>query len=308
MERSGMRGLRERGEAVPDFASLIRATEAIMTIQDISRVGLIGLGKMGLPMGRHLAQRGFDVAGYDVALPALKAAAAAGMQPVNSPKAVAAASDLVIVVVGFDSEVEAVMFGDNGVLAGAADGTIVAIASTIAPQTMLRIAKRLPATPKIALLDIPLCRGEGPAQSGELLIMGGGDKAAFDACRPVFAAFANAVYHLGPVGAGQVGKMVNNLILWACISANEEGFKLAASLGVDREALRAALLDSSAGNWSLATRPEERPMPWAEKDMTIVLKEADAAHLVLPLCGVVKETIKAVKHERGWPTPKAPAA
>jgi 3-hydroxyisobutyrate dehydrogenase-like beta-hydroxyacid dehydrogenase len=160
--------------------------------------------------------------------------------------------------------------------------------------------------PGITLLDIPLCRGEGAAQEGKLLIMGGGDKAAFDACRPAFAAFADAVFHLGPAGAGQVGKMVNNLILWACISANEEGFKLARTLGVDRETLRAALLDSSAANWSLATRPEEKPMPWAEKDMTIVLKEADAARLSLPLCGVVKEVIKSVKIERNWPTPRGP--
>ena len=174
-------------------------------------------------------------------------------------------------------------------LAGARDGSVIAVASTIAPQTMQRIAAKLPASPKVALLDIPLCRGEGPAQEGKLLIMGGGDRAAFDACRPAFAAFATSIHHLGPVGAGQVGKMVNNLILWACISANEEGFKLAHKLGVERETLRAALLDSSAGNWSLETRPEERPMPWAEKDMTIVLKEADAARLSLPLCGVVKE-------------------
>jgi len=274
--------------------------------QDIRRVGIIGLGKMGLPMGRHLVQKGFAVTGYDVALSALKAAASAGMQAVNSPKAVAAASDLVIVVVGFDSEVETVMFGENGVIAGAGDGLIVAVASTIAPATMQRIASRLPKSPRIVLLDTPLCRGEGPAQTGELLIMGGGDRAAFEACRPAFSAFANSIHHLGPVGAGQVGKMVNNLILWSCISANEEGFKLAQKLGVEREALRTALLESSAANWSLATRPEEKPMPWAEKDMTIVLKEADAARLVLPLCGVVKETIKSVKHERNWPTPKAP--
>jgi len=277
-----------------------------VSTREIKRVGVIGLGKMGLPISRHLHARGFTVVGYDVTLAALKAAAAAGVQPVNSPKAVAATTDLVIVLVGFDQEVEAVMFGDNGVLGGAADGTIVAIASTIAPRTMKKIAARLSAKPAITLLDIPLCRGEGPAQEGKLLIMGGGDKAAFDACRPAFAAFADSVFHLGPAGAGQVGKMVNNLILWASISANEEGLKLGQALGVDREALRKALLDSSAANWSLATRPEERPMPWAEKDMSIVLKEADAARLSLPLCGVVKETIKAVKTERGWPMPKSP--
>jgi 3-hydroxyisobutyrate dehydrogenase len=275
-----------------------------VSTREIKRVGVIGLGKMGLPIGRHLSAKGFTVVGYDITLAAIKAAAAAGVQPVNSPKAVAATTDLVIVLVGFDSEVEAVLFGENGVVAGASDGTIVAIASTIAPRTMKKIAARLPA--KLTLLDIPLCRGEGPAQAGKLLIMGGGDKAAFDACRPAFATFADSVFHLGPAGAGQVGKMVNNLILWTSISANEEGLKLGQALGVDREALRAALLDSSAANWSLATRPEEKPMPWAEKDMTIVLKEADAARLSLPLCGLVKETIKSVKAERGWPTPKSP--
>src|SRR5437867_3602115 len=277
-----------------------------MSTQEIKRVGVIGLGKMGLPMARRLAERGFAVIGYDVALAALKAAAGAGVQPVNSPKAVAATSDLVIVVVGFDQEVEAVMFGENGLLAGASDGAILAIASTIAPRTMKKLTARLPAKPAVTLLDIPLCRGEGAAQEGKLLIMGGGDKATFDACRPAFQAFADSILHLGPAGAGQVAKMVNNLILWASISANEEGLKLGAALGVDREALRAALLDSSAANWSLATRPEEKPMPWAEKDMSIVLKEADAVRMSVPLCGVVKEVIKTVKLERNWPTPKSP--
>jgi 3-hydroxyisobutyrate dehydrogenase-like beta-hydroxyacid dehydrogenase len=277
-----------------------------VTPNDIRRVGLIGLGKMGLPMARHLMRRGFTVAGFDVSEGAMENAAEAGVATALSPQAVAAASDLIIIAVGFDQEVEAVIFGERGVLSGTRDGSVIAVASTVAPQTMQRIAARLPASPKVALLDIPLCRGEGPAIEGKLLIMGGGDRAAFDACRPAFEAFANSIYHLGPVGAGQVGKMVNNLILWACISANEEGFKLAHKLGVERETLRAALLDSSAGNWSLETRPEERPMPWAEKDMTIVLKEADAARLSLPLCGVIKEVIKTVKFERNWPTPKSP--
>jgi 3-hydroxyisobutyrate dehydrogenase-like beta-hydroxyacid dehydrogenase len=273
--------------------------------EDVRRVGLIGLGKMGQPMARLLRRRGFTVAGFDVDEAAMEAAAAHGVQTALSPQAVAAASDLVIIAVGFDAEVEAVMFGERGILAGARDDSVIAIASTVAPHTMQQIAARLPAKPAVTLLDIPMCRGEGAAQEGKLLIMGGGDKAAFDACRPVFAAFADAVFHLGPLGAGQVGKMVNNLILWACISANEEGFKIAHALGVERETLRAALLESSASNWSLSTRPEEKPMPWAEKDMTIVLAEADAARLSLPLCGVVKEVVKTVKFERNWPTPRA---
>jgi 3-hydroxyisobutyrate dehydrogenase len=272
---------------------------------DIKRVGLIGLGKMGLPIGRHLVARGFEVAGYDSSLAAVKAAAGAGLQPVNSAKSAATASDLVIIAVGFDSEVEAAMFGDNGAMAGATDGTIIAIASTVAPRTMQKLASRC-ADRAVTLLDIPLCRGEPAAEAGKLLIMGGGDTAAFDRCRPVFAAFADAVFHLGALGAGQVGKMVNNLILWASICANEEGLGLARTLGVDAEALRAALLSSSGANWALQARPEERPMPWAEKDMAIVLAEADAVRLSLPMCGVVKEVIKSVKIARGWPAPPAP--
>lgn len=275
-------------------------------MKDIRNVGMIGLGKMGLPMARLLRERGFAVTGYDVALSTLKTASGLGIQVVNSPKAVAAASDLTIVVVGFDSEVEAVMFGDNGALAGAADGSVIAIASTVAPATMRKLQRRCANRPAVALLDIPLCRGEQAAERGKLLIMGGGDKAAFDACRPAFAAFADSVFHLGPLGAGEVGKMVNNLILWACISANDEGLKLGNKLGVDRDVLREALVASSASNWALASRIEEQPMPWAEKDMTIVLKEADHLRMSVPLCGVVKEVVKTVKFEHNWPTPHAP--
>jgi 3-hydroxyisobutyrate dehydrogenase-like beta-hydroxyacid dehydrogenase len=275
-------------------------------MKDIRNIGIIGLGKMGLPMARLLRERGFTVAGYDVALPALKAAAAMGVQAVNSPKAVAAASDLVIVVVGFDSEVGTAIFGDNGVLAGATDGSVIAIASTIAPATMRKLERRAASRPAVKLLDIPLCRGEQAAERGKLLIMGGGDKDAFDACRPAFAAFADSVFHLGPLGSGQVGKMVNNLILWACISANDEGLKLGNKLGVERDALREALVASSASNWALASRIEEQPMPWAEKDMTIVLKEADRLRMSVPLCGVVKEVVKTVKFEHNWPTPSEP--
>jgi 3-hydroxyisobutyrate dehydrogenase-like beta-hydroxyacid dehydrogenase len=171
---------------------------------------------------------------------------------------------------------------------------------------MRKLARRCASRPAVSLLDIPLCRGEQAAERGKLLIMGGGDKDVFDACRPVFAAFADAVFHLGPLGSGQVGKMVNNLILWACISANDEGLKLGNKLGVERDALREALVASSASNWALASRIEEQPMPWAEKDMSIVLKEADRLRMSVPLCGVVKEVVKTVKFERNWPTPREP--
>ena len=266
-------------------------------------MGVIGLGKMGGPIAGHLVDKGFAVTGFDVERDALDAAAAKGIDAAKSLGELASSSDLVIVLVGFDSEVEEVLFGAAGVIANAKPGAIIAVASTIAPRFMESLAARV-AGRDVELLDITLCRGEKPAREGKLLIMGGGGAAAFERCRPAFESFADAIFHLGPLGAGQVGKMVNNLILWTCISGNSEAMKLAEKLGVPAARLREALLQSSAANWALEVQAQDNPMPWAEKDMTIVLKEADDARLSLPLCGVVKEVIKGIKLDKGQGIPR----
>jgi 3-hydroxyisobutyrate dehydrogenase-like beta-hydroxyacid dehydrogenase len=269
-------------------------------------VGIVGLGKMGLPMARHLAQKGFDVTGFDVNPAAAAKARAVGAKIVRSPAQVAAASDLVIVIVGFDSEVNEALFGSNGIMEGARPGLTVAIASTISPSTMRDLPERAARSRKrVTFIDAPLCRGEPAAEAGELLLLGGGDKIAFERCRPAFETFSSSIHYLGGLGAGQAGKMVNNLILWACISVNDEGLKLAAALGVEQEPLRQALLQSSARNWALEMHLVDLPMPWAEKDMSLVLHEADDARVSLPLCGVIKEVIKGIKIERGQPYPRA---
>jgi 3-hydroxyisobutyrate dehydrogenase-like beta-hydroxyacid dehydrogenase len=271
----------------------------------IRSVGLLGLGKMGAPMARHIASKGYAVVGYDPARAACDQAAAQGTKIAGSPREVAHASDVVIVVVGFDSEVEQALFGRDGIVAGAKRGLVVALGSTVAPRYARRLSERL-AEKGIVLLDIPLARGEAAALKGELLVYGAGDEAAFEACRPVFGAFASHVFHLGPAGAGQVGKMVNNLILWACIAANDEGLRLGQALGVDPKRLSEALHHGSAQNWAMDTQAERSGMPWAEKDMSIVLHEADAARLSLPLCGTVKETIKGLKIRLGLGMPEEP--
>jgi 3-hydroxyisobutyrate dehydrogenase-like beta-hydroxyacid dehydrogenase len=271
----------------------------------IRTVGLLGLGKMGAPMARHIAAKGYAVLGYDPVAAAREQAAAQGAKIAGSPREVAQASDLVIVVVGFDSEVEQAVFGPEGIVAGAKRGLVVALGSTVAPRYARRLAERL-ADKGVVLLDIPLARGEAAALKGELLIYGAGDAGAFEACRPVFGAFASNIFHLGPAGAGQVGKMVNNLILWACIAANDEGLRLGEALGVDPRRLTEALHHGSAQNWAMDTQAERSGMPWAEKDMSIVLHEADLARLSLPLCGAVKEAIKGVKIRLGLGMPEAP--
>ena len=274
-------------------------------MKPIETVGILGLGKMGGPIAGHLLARGFKVIGYDPAARAREQAAAMGARGAASARELAQASDLVIVVVGFDSEVEDVLFGKDGVLQGARPGLIVALGSTVAPRYSTRLAARL-ARRELVLLDIPLARGEAAATAGKLLIYGAGDADAFELCRPVFGAFASDIFHLGPAGAGQVAKMVNNLILWACIAVNDEGLRLGRALGVDPKRLCEALRHGSAQNWAMDTQAERSGMPWAEKDMSIVLEEADRARLSLPLAGTVKETIKGLKIRMGLGMPEIP--
>lgn len=269
-------------------------------------IGIIGLGAMGRPMARHLIAKGFAVTGCDPRAVACDQAAALGVVVAAHPRAVAEASDAILVVVGFDKEVEKVVFDGDGILAGARPGLILGMGSTIAPSYARKLAERL-AGRGLVLLDMALTRGEPYAEAGTMLILGGGDKAAFEACQPVFRCFASDVFHLGAFGAGQVGKMVNNLILWACMSANDEGLRLGEALGVDQEAMRAALIHSSAENFALTARADARPTPWAEKDMSIVLQEADAARLSVPLSGLVREMIKEFKRRKGYPTPSVDA-
>ena len=272
----------------------------------IKRVGVIGLGKMGHPMARHLLRGGHAVAAYDVEPPAVRKAVELGATACANPREVAAQSELTIIVVGFDNEVLGVLHGENGVLAGAGPSAVIAVASTVYPETMKRIAADAGKIGKgISVLDIPLCRGEPAAEAGKLLMLAGGDEAVLARCRPVFSCFADDIFLLGGHGAGQVGKMINNLLLWASVCANHEGLKLAAAHGVEPERLRQALLKSSGRNWALETWVQARPMPWAEKDMAIVMHEADAARLSLPLSGVIREVIKTVKRELGATTPVA---
>jgi 3-hydroxyisobutyrate dehydrogenase-like beta-hydroxyacid dehydrogenase len=274
-----------------------------MAESEISQVGMIGLGKMGLPMTRHLLRKRFSVIGFDRDPEAVRQLTQLGGRAAGDCAEVAANSQLVIVVVGFESQVDEVLFGDRGVIAGAPDSLVVTIAST-APPSYVRALPSRAGKPSIAFLDTPLTRAERAAEEGTLLILGGGDKSAFDRCRPAFQTFASDICYLGALGAGQIGKMINNFVLWSCTSANYEGLKFARTLGVDPEQLREALGKSTAQNWAMSSRSDERSAPWAEKDMMIVLKEADIARVSIPLAGVVKEVIKGFKIEQGHPMPR----
>ena len=270
-----------------------------MDSQPIASVSVVGLGKMGNAVARNLAKGGFRVRGFDIDANARATAAAGGVVAGSSPADVARDTDLIIVLTAFEHQVEDVLFGVNGIVGAAPPGAIIAIAATISPSMMKDMARRIEAAGLVPL-DTPLCRPEHAAEAGQLLITGGGDLQAFERCRPAFSTFATDIFHLGPAGCGETGKMVNNLILWSCLVANHEGLALGEKFGVDREAMREMLLKSSGDNWALRERINFLPMPWpwAEKDMMIVLHEADNMRLSVPLCGTVKEVVKGIKIAR----------
>ena len=267
------------------------------------KLAWIGLGVMGYPMAGHLARAKHELTVYNrTRAKADKWVKEYGGRAVATPREAAAGADIVFSCVGNDNDLRAITLGADGAFADMRKGAIYVDHSTVSAN----VARELEQTARAAgfqFLDAPVSGGQAGAEKGILTVMVGGDAQAFDACKPALESFASSIFHLGQLGAGQVGKMVNNMILWSCISANFEGFKLAQALDVDLDRLRTALIDSSASNWALQTQIDRFPMPWAEKDMRIVLSEADHLRLSVPLCGVVTEVVKSVKRERGWPTP-----
>jgi 3-hydroxyisobutyrate dehydrogenase-like beta-hydroxyacid dehydrogenase len=258
-------------------------------------VAVIGLGKMGLPMARNLHAAGFRVVGFDVSAAQSARAAELGIEIVPTPAEAARRSATALVVVGFDDQAtEVVAAPETGLLAGAGGGYVVAMCSTVESTTAIALGE-LSAKAGAVLVDATLCLGEPAAEDASMLIMCGGDDAALDRIDPVLATVGKDIYRLGGVGAGQIGKMLNNYLLWNSVVANYEALRLGGRLGLDLEALRQSLMLSSGNNWALETWLRARPMPWAEKDMRIVMQHADDAALPLPNAGLVREEIEAIK-------------
>jgi 3-hydroxyisobutyrate dehydrogenase-like beta-hydroxyacid dehydrogenase len=258
-------------------------------------VAVIGLGKMGMPMARNLRTAGYHVVGFDVSAEQVAKAAELGIETAESPADAARRTVLALVVVGFDDQaMQVVSDPDTGLLAGARAGFVIAMCSTVestTSTTLAAVAEKV----GVVLIDATLCLGEPAAEDASMLIMCGGADAVLDRIDPVLRTVGKDIYRLGDVGAGQVGKMLNNYLLWNSVVANHEALRLGGRLGLDLEALRQSLMLSSGNNWALETWLRSRPMPWAEKDMRILLQHADDAALPMPNAGLVREEIKAIK-------------
>ena len=257
------------------------------------RVGIVGAGRMGLAMLRHLVKKGYAVTVCDISDKQREVARGLGATVVSTPAEVGKASDIVILGVGYDDEVEDVVFGNNGLLESMPRGSIIAVSSTAKPDNMKALAERV-AVKGIEVMDAPICRGRFAADSGTLLALVGGKPEVVERARPVYATFASDFVHLGEVGNGQVGKAINNMMLWFNACGVMEAGRLAEKTSVDMVKLRDALLTSSAASDSLKEW-DRVSFTWAMKDMQIVSDMTDKAGLSLPLTGAIKEVVKEAR-------------
>ena len=254
------------------------------------RVGIIGPGRMGLAMLKHLKNSDYDVTVYDVSEDQLQSAIEAGGIGARSPREVAEQSDYVIVGVGFEPEVYACLTGAEGVLQGTTKGNAVAVCSTASVGAVQDLAQTFDEK-GVSFLDAPIARGRWAADDGTLLALVGGTHAAVERSRPIFETFCSDIEHMGSVGHGQVAKMMNNYLLWVNGCALIEAGRLAESTGIDLPKLRNALMMSSGD--SAALRDWDRmTFTWALKDMQMMEKLMDGENKSFPLAGLIKELVK----------------
>jgi 3-hydroxyisobutyrate dehydrogenase len=271
--------------------------------------GFAGLGTMGLGMARNLAAKGFPLSLTNRTMEkAVRLASdlAGGPAPVSalpSPARVAAESDVVVSCVSDGPDVEEVHLGRNGTIEGARPGTVVVDCSTIDPDVARRVAAKL-AEKGVAFLDAPVSGGQKGASEGTLSFFVGGDAEALGKARPVLEAMGKRITHLGPSGAGQLGKATNQVIVAGTLAAVSEGMAFAKAAGLPMEAIHAALTGGAANSWALEVLGKkmlERDFAPAfaikhqQKDLAIVLKTARACGVPLPAAALVHQLLSALE-------------
>jgi 3-hydroxyisobutyrate dehydrogenase len=227
------------------------------------RIGFIGLGNMGGPMAANLVKAGHQIAGYDLAQPALDRLAKAGGKIAPSLAAAVGDAEVVITMLPAGPHVRRVYTGEGGVLASAAKGALLIDSSTIDVETARAVTKAA-AERGFDMLDAPVSGGVGGAAAATLTFMVGGSETAFQRGKPVLEAMGKTIVHAGPAGNGQAAKICNNMILGISMIAVCEGFALAEKLGLDWQKLFDIASNSSGSCWSMTKYcPAPGPVPAA---------------------------------------------
>lgn len=267
------------------------------------RIGFIGLGIMGRGMARNILKAGFPLRVWNRTASRMDELAAEGAGTANSPGDLAFHSDIIITCVSDTPDVEQVILGEGGVIHGARPGSLVIDMSTISPQATQRIAARL-AERHIHMLDAPVSGGSEGAERGTLSIMVGGDAAQFERALPVFQAMGKTITHLGPIGAGQTTKLVNQILVVGHALAMSEALLFAQAGGVDLHKALAAVSSGAAGSWMLSNRgPQILARDWRpgftidlqQKDLRLVLQEADRLGVPLPGTALIHQLYRTLQ-------------
>jgi 3-hydroxyisobutyrate dehydrogenase-like beta-hydroxyacid dehydrogenase len=233
---------------------------------------------MGAAMGGHLLAAGTPLAVYDPVSEACVALVERGAVACGNPGEVAARSELVLVVVVDDEQTRAAV---TSCLETAQPETVLALCASIRPDTCRELAAAA-AEHQVHVIDTALVRGERGAEEGQLALFCGGPPEVIERIRPAVRPFAADVVRVGDVGAGQVAKTANNILLWACLRADVEALRLGRALGVDAQALRAAVQIGSGANRPLEEWGKHR-LRWPHKDLEVALALATEAGVETPL-------------------------
>jgi 3-hydroxyisobutyrate dehydrogenase len=263
----------------------------------VDRVGFVGLGTMGAAMAANIAGAGFPLTVWNRSSGRADPLLAAGATEARTPADVARSAAMVVTCVSDTPDVEAVLFGPDGIATARRDGLLVIDCSTISPSATRDFAARL-AEVGATLVDAPVSGGSEGAQKGTLSIFVGGDAAAVDRARPVLEAMGKTITHVGPVGAGQAVKAVNQVILAGTYLGVAEGIVLAMKAGLDVEQVVGALSGGAAQSWVLANRSgrmiaNEYPLGFKvalhRKDLGIALDLARETGSALPVAALCEQ-------------------
>ena len=247
------------------------------------RAAFIGLGVMGYPMAGYLAKKGHDVVAYNRTTEKAEAwCEAFDGSSAATPAEAATGADFTFTCVGNDDDVRDVVLGDDGVLAGASAGSII-VDHTTASATLAREIHSTAAAKSIGFLDAPLSGGQAGAENGQLTIMVGGDEDTFERAAPMMDCYAKAITLIGPVGSGQLAKMVNQICIAGIVQGLSEGLHFAKRAGLDATKVIDAISKGAAQSWQMENRWQTMlnnefefgfAVDWMRKDLAIALEEA----------------------------------
>ena len=279
----------------------------------MANIGFVGLGVMGYPMAGHLQQAGHSVTVYNrTANKSRQWADEFAGKAVATPALAAADQDYVMVCVGNDDDLRSVIAGDEGVLKGARSGLVI-VDHTTASADVARELAALASQQGVVFLDAPVSGGQAGAENGQLTIMVGGDDAVFDRVQPIIASYARMSQLMGPIGSGQLTKMVNQICIAGLVQGLSEALNFAQQAGLDGEAVVSVISKGAAQSWQMENRHKTMlasefehgfAVDWMRKDLAIVLAEAQRNGAQLPVTALVDQFYADVQAMGGgrWDT------